>query len=274
MGDSGAIRAVGAGLRRRDLLRLGAAATVAALVPATAAAAPPPDKKPGGSPPPTSTFNPYTGHIPLVFPLPVDSYVNPVVDNWHDNRDGNYGYTWSHQNSPARRAHDGIDIFPQDSTKLPTVYAPFSARVAAVHIVGKGYTTNPDTSIAPPWNGYSEYPNIYGNYSWLYSTDAGDGIRAGSLGFFVFYCHLQADDPLLQLMADKATNGGSVTAIDAVGTMGETGNAAGQPQLHVEIHLPQGLLQGSTFTCTRCTRNKSGLTAVNPFPSLSNAKAR
>jgi len=43
MGDSGAIRAVGAGLRRRDLLRLGAAAAVAALVPTAAAAAPPPE---------------------------------------------------------------------------------------------------------------------------------------------------------------------------------------------------------------------------------------
>ncbi len=63
-----------------------------------------------------------------------------------------------------------------------------------------------------------------------------------------------------------------------VGRMGDTGNATSDPQLHMEIHLPQGaqaLSQGPTFTCTRCDPDKVAMmTAFNPFPSLSNALAR
>jgi len=201
------------------------------------------------------------------------TYRKPLRDNWHDNRDG-VGYDWSHQNSITQRAHDGVDIFPRFATSLPQVFAPFSARVAAVHIVGEGYTANSDPLIALPWEGYSKYPNIYGSYIWLYSTDAGDSTHAGSGGFFVFYCHLQTDDPILRAMATRAVENKSVTAIEAVGTMGNTGNAGDQPQLHVEIHLPQRLSEGSTFNCTKCRPSPRQLTAVNPFPSLSNAKAR
>ena len=268
MGDSGTIRAIGAGLRRRDLLRLGAAATVAALVPTAAAAAPPPDKKPGGSLPLTPLQDPYTGRIPLVFPVLDGTYRKPLRDNWHDNRDG-VGYDWSHQKSITQRAHDGVDIFPRFSTALPTVYAPLAARVAAVY-VGGVYTQNQDAAIAPPW----PYPvgtgvdNIYGNYLWLYSTET------ASLGYFAFYCHLK-DDDLLGAMAKKIGSGNDTVGVSTVvGTMGNTGNAADQPQLHVELHYPRSNAIQNAFQCARCEPVKDGMTAFNPFPSLSNATAR
>ena len=121
MGDPGMLRPAGAGLTRREVLRLGALATAAAaaLVPATATAAPP-GKKPGSSPPPDPFKNPYTGSIPLTFPVAEGTYRKPFRDNWHDNREGP-GYDWSHQNGVdvyrvIQRAHDGVDIFPRFST--------------------------------------------------------------------------------------------------------------------------------------------------------------
>lgn len=52
--------------------------------------------------------------------------------------------------------------------------------------------------------------------------------------------------------------------------MGDTGNAAGTPQLHVEVHYPKG----KTFTCTHCAPRKSGLTSLDPFNSLAGASPR
>ena len=247
-------------LTRRDLLHIGAVATAAALVPATAAAAPSPAKKPGGPTPPNPAVDPYTGSIPLAFPLVEGTYRQPVADNWHDPRDGNYGYAWSHQNSPARRAHDGIDLFPF-SADWPLAYAPFAARVVDVNV--DGYRRATDATLRPPWD-YGG-GNIYGNYLWLRCTE-GDGT-----GFFAFYCHLQ-DEAVLRGLADTLATAGApaVTTNDVVGTMGETGNATGDPQLHIEIHYPLG----QSFTCTRCTRKKSGMTALNPYPSLSKAAIR
>lgn len=94
----------------------------------------------------------------------------------------------------------------------------------------------------------------------------------------MFYCHLKSDDPFLMAMAGKVgTIDDIIDENTRVGTMGDTGNATNDPQLHMEIHLPQGsqaLPQGATFTCTRCTDVKSSMTAINPFPSLNNAAIR
>lgn len=264
MGDTGILRPAGAGLTRREVLRLGALATAAALVPATAAAAPP-NKKPGSSPILTPLENPYTGSIPLTFPVADGSYRKPFRDNWHDNREGP-GYDWSHQNGTAQRAHDGVDIFPRFASALPTAFAPLAGRLAAV-CVGSNYSEN--AAIKPPW----PYPvgigagNIYGNYLWLYSMDN------QSTGYFVLYCHLQDDQLLRSLLTRVDTLNDGVDANTPVGTMGETGNAAGQPQLHLELHYPQvGARQN--FLCTQCDPDKGSMTAFNPFPSLSKAKAR
>jgi murein DD-endopeptidase MepM/ murein hydrolase activator NlpD len=259
MGDPGMLRPAGAGLTRREVLHLGALAAAAALVPATAAAAPP-DKKPGSSPILTPLENPYTGSIPLIFPVADGTYRKPFRDNWHDNREGP-GYDWSHQNSAVQRAHDGVDIFPRFAGALPTAYAPFAARVVEVNV--DGYRRARDAGLARPWD-YGQ-GDIYGNYLWL------SGTEGASAGYFALYCHLQ-DESILRSLADTLATAGSltVTAATAVGAMGETGNAAGQPQLHVELHLPTG----KTFLCTRCDPDKSPLTAFNPFPSLSKATAR
>ncbi len=115
------------------------------------------------------------------------TYRKPVRDNWHDNREGDYGYSWSHENSSTQRAHDGLDIFPRFTGSLPTVYAPFAARVVDVNV--DHYRRATDAPLLPPWD-YGR-DNIYGNYLWLYSTDP------RSTGFFMFYCHLQ-DERLLR----------------------------------------------------------------------------
>ncbi|HEY8597011.1 MAG TPA: M23 family metallopeptidase, partial [Thermomicrobiales bacterium] len=223
------------------------------------------DKKPGVTPPPNPLQDPYSGAIALTFPLADGAYHKSLRDGWHDNRVGDFAGSWSHQNSTTQRAHDGVDIFPQSAKALPTVYAPLAARVAAV-CVGGVYTQNRDAVIAPPWS----YPagtgadNIYGNYLWLYSTEL------GSLGYFAFYCHLQ-DDGLLRAVAAELVSGSDAVGVStAVGTMGDTGNAAGQPQLHVELHYPRG----NSFQCARCAPAKGGMTAFNPFPSLSRATLR
>jgi hypothetical protein len=51
--------------------------------------------------------------------------------------------------------------------------------------------------------------------------------------------------------------------------MGDTGNAAGTPQLHSEIHYPAG----SSFTCSHCTPSKV-LTSIDPEASLVRATRR
>jgi murein DD-endopeptidase MepM/ murein hydrolase activator NlpD len=119
-------------------------------------------------------------------------------------------------------------------------------------------STNP-----PPWD-YSRAIDdvinlpLYGNFVWLYRTDA------GSPGYFVFFCHLKNETTLQAL-----TSGQPVTTSTPLGIMGDTGNAAGTPQLHAEIHYPAG----SSFTCNHCTPNKA-LTSIDPEASLVRATRR
>ena len=193
----------------------------------------------------SNLVNPYSGIVPLVFPLRSGTYESQLVDNWHDSREGR-PYLWSHRLAKTRRAHDGIDVFPNSQT-LPAVYAPFAGTVAAVAVDGVLRTSN---ASPPPW---AYAPNdIYGNFVWLKSTEA------ASAGYFFFACHLQGEPTLRSLEP-----GEPVTAATALGVMGETGNATGSPQLHAELHYPVP----STFNCKSC-RPRQSLTAINPFQSL------
>lgn len=263
MSDTGEDRQASLVLTRRDFLQFGAGAAAAALLPAAAAAAP--DRKPGAAPP-HALDDPYKGAIPLVFPVAEGAYRKPVRDNWHANREG-AAYPWSHENSATQRAHDGVDIFPRFAGSTVAVYAPFASHVAAVNV--DGYAKRADPNIALPWdyppNATSPGQNIYGNYLWLRSEEQ------ESAGFFMFYCHLR-DEGTLRALADRL-GGGQVMVYPStpVGVLGETGNAAGDPQLHLEIHYPYG----KTFVCQRCApAPRPGMTAINPHPSLSNAVKR
>jgi murein DD-endopeptidase MepM/ murein hydrolase activator NlpD len=192
--------------------------------------------------------NPYKGVVPLVFPLASGTYTTPLTDSWHDARDG-APFNWSHHLAKRRR-HDGVDLLPTGS--LPPVYAPFSGVVVARALNG----VYSEAGGGPPWR----YPasDIYGNFAWIRSTES------ASQGYFCFFCHLQGDTALANLAAGQA-----VTASSRLGTMGDTGNAAGSPQLHVEIHYPAG----NRFSCSYC-RPKSALTAIDPFASLAAATTR
>jgi murein DD-endopeptidase MepM/ murein hydrolase activator NlpD len=211
--------------------------------------------------------DPYNGSVPLVFPLAYGTYKTPVQDNWHANREGRT-YVWNHQNGSSQRAHDGVDIYPFRRRKLPRVYAPIAGRVAAVctrssNTVGATVNYRVSTTTPPPWD-YSRAIDdvinlpLYGNFVWLYSTDA------SSAGYFIFFCHLKNETTLQGLVPDRA-----VTTSTPIGVMGDTGNAAGTPQLHAEIHFPQGF----GFTCSRCTPDKT-LTSINPEASLIRATRR
>ena len=211
--------------------------------------------------------DPYSGSIPLVFPLVDGTYKAPVQDNWHVNREGQT-YAWNHRNGSSQRAHDGVDIYPSRRRKLPKVYAPLSGKVAAVctrssNTVNATVTYKVSSMTPPPWDYSQAIDNVinlplYGNFVWLYSTDA------NSLGYFIFFCHLKNETTIRSLAPDR-----QVTASTPIGVMGDTGNAAGTPQLHAEIHYPAG----STFTCSHCTPNKV-LTAIDPEASLVRAKGR
>ena len=212
--------------------------------------------------------DPYSGYIPLVFPLVDGTYKTPVQDNWHANREGQT-YAWNHQNGASQRAHDGVDIYPSRRSKLPWVYAPLTGTVAAVctrssNTVGAAVTYKVSNKTPPPWD-YSRAVDdvinlpLYGNFVWLYSTEA------ASLGYFVFFCHLKNETTIQSLAPDQ-----TVTVSTPLGVMGDTGNAAGTPQLHAEIHYPAG----SSFTCNRCTPNKTPLTSIDPEASLVRATGR
>ena len=212
-------------------------------------------------------IDPYSGTIPLVFPLKRKTYHTPVQNNWHASREGQI-YQWSHQDASTTRAHDGVDVFPRSTTALPTVYAPLTAKVAAVclrsdNTLNATVTYKVSASTPPPWNYSQAVDNVanlplYGNFVWLYSTDS------RSAGYFVFFCHLQNEAILQELAPDEA-----VATSTLVGVMGDTGNAQGSPQLHVEIHYPAG----NSFTCTRCTPNKT-VTSIDSYNSLVNASLR
>jgi murein DD-endopeptidase MepM/ murein hydrolase activator NlpD len=211
--------------------------------------------------------DPYGGSIPLVFPLAYGTYKSPVQDNWHVNREGQL-YTWNHRNGSSQRAHDGVDIYPSRRRKLPRVYAPLVGKVAAVctrssNTTGAAVNYRVSGTTPPPWDYSRAIDNVinlplYGNFVWLFSTDP------GSEGYFVFFCHLKNETTLQGLAPDQP-----VTTSTPVGVMGDTGNAAGTPQLHAEIHYPAG----SSFICNHCTPNKT-LTSIDPEASLIRATRR
>jgi murein DD-endopeptidase MepM/ murein hydrolase activator NlpD len=214
----------------------------------------------------SALVDPYGGSIPLVFPLPYGTYKAPVQDNWHANREGKT-YAWNHQNGSSQRAHDGVDIYPSRRRKLPRVYSPLAGRVAAVCTRSSntvGATVNYRVSSTPPPWDYSRAIDdviklpLYGNFVWLYSTDP------VSAGYFVFFCHLKNEATLQGLVPGQL-----VTTGTPVGVMGDTGNAAGTPQLHAEIHYPRGF----GFTCSHCTPNKM-VTSIDPEASLIRATRR
>jgi murein DD-endopeptidase MepM/ murein hydrolase activator NlpD len=214
-----------------------------------------------------SLVDPYSGFLPLVFPLTSGTYKTPVQDNWHVNREGGT-YDWNHQNGTSQRAHDGVDVYPSRRRKLPFVYAPLAGKVAAVctrssNTVGATIAYKVSRSTPPPWDYSTAVDNVinlplYGNFVWLYST------HPGSFGYFIFLCHLKNETTIRSLAPDQP-----VTTSTPLGVMGDTGNAAGTPQLHVEIHYPAG----SDFTCNHCTPNKV-LTSIDPRASLVRATLR
>jgi murein DD-endopeptidase MepM/ murein hydrolase activator NlpD len=247
----------GSGIGRRRFLQMGAAAAAGALLlpilPESARAA--------------ALVDPYGGSIPLVFPLAYGTYKSPVQDNWHANREGKT-YAWNHQNGPSQRAHDGVDIYPSRRNKLPRVYSPLAGRVAAVctrssNTIGAAVNYRVSGTTPPPWDFSRAIDDVinlplYGNFVWLYSTDP------GSAGYFVFFCHLKNEATLQSLAPDQP-----VTTNTPVGAVGDTGNAAGTPQLHAEIHYPAG----SGFTCSRCAPTKT-VTSIDPEASLVRATRR
>jgi murein DD-endopeptidase MepM/ murein hydrolase activator NlpD len=215
----------------------------------------------------SALVNPYSGAIALVSPLAGGTY-QPLSDNWHQSREGQL-YTWSHRDAKTQRAHDGVDLFPQSAGALPQVFAPLAGTVAAVclrsdNTLGATVTYKVSATTPPPWDYSQAVDNVaglplYGNFVWLRSA------APDSAGYFVFYCHLQNEATLQGLAPDQA-----VGTSTQVGVMGDTGNAAGAPQLHVEIHYPAG----QSFTCSRCKPRKAGVTAIDPYQSLLNAAPR
>src|SRR5215210_7511909 len=148
--------------------------------------------------------DPYSGSLPLVFPLVYGTYKAPVQDNWHVNREGQI-YDWNHRNGSSQRAHDGVDIYPSGRRKLPWVYAPLSGKVAAVCTRSSNAinaTVNYKVGgTPPPWDYSRAIDNVinlplYGNFVWIYSTDA------SSLGYFIFFCHLKNETTIRSLAPD------------------------------------------------------------------------
>lgn len=241
-------------LSRRGLLGLGAGAAAAVLLPGTGSAAP-------------ALINPYDGAIPLAFPLLEGTYRAPVADNWHVGRQGR-PYPWNHVNGPAARAHDGVDIYPAPGV-LPVVYAPLSGIVAAVcrrpvnTPDAAALTYRVSTRTPPPWDFSQAVDDVaglplYGNFVWIVSAEP------GSRGYFVFFCHLQDEPGIRTLVPDQP-----VGVHSRLGVLGDTGNAAGTPQLHTEIHYPSG----AGYPCSHCAPGRT-LTSVDPHASLARAALR
>ena len=209
----------------------------------------------------TPVIDPYIGTIPLAFPVVEGSYQTPLNNNWHASRQAER-YSWNHRNGPDLRAHDGIDIYPLADALLPPVYAPLVGRVAAVAIRAENRLDAPLTyqvssQTPPPWD-YStaadavENLPLYCNFIWLISTDP------ATAGYFVLLAHLQTEPLIEQLVPDQPVSVGI-----PLGMLGDTGNAAGVPQLHVELHYPVG----ERFSCAHCSP-VSPSTALDPYASL------
>jgi murein DD-endopeptidase MepM/ murein hydrolase activator NlpD len=235
-------------LSRRRFLALAGAAGVATFVRTLPAAAAP-------------LVDPYQGVVPLAFPLRSGSYRTPVTGNWHVGREG-ARYPWSHRDGANRRAHDGVDLYPSDPTALPLVYAPFHGTIAAIGLredntLDAATSYRVSTRTPPPWDYTRAIDTVanlplYGNFVWLVSSEA------ASNGYYVLYAHLQHDDLIAHLQVDQP-----VGPATPVGRMGDTGNAAGVPQLHVELHYPLG----STYRCRDCSSSQT-LTSIDPTASL------
>ncbi len=118
------------GFTRRAFLRAGVGTVGATLVPSHILAAPHTDTAPRPQPTP-GLIDPYSGSIPLVFPVAQGTYQMPVGDNWHAGREGQT-YQWNHRDSPKQRAHDGVDVYPLSPQSLPIVYAAVQGTIAAV----------------------------------------------------------------------------------------------------------------------------------------------
>jgi len=235
------------------VLQVATAATGALLLPKTAAAA-------------AGLVDPYIGAIPLTVPLASGAYQTPIQDNWHALREGHL-YAWNHRASTELRCHDGVDLYPSGSL-LPPVYAPLQGTVAAVctrsdNTLEAKVSYLASTTTPPPWDYHAALDDVaqlplYGNFVWLYSTDP------ASAGYCLFLCHLQNEATIQALGPDDAVTTGTPLAV-----MGDTGNAAGTPQLHVEIHYPKG----STYVCGHCAPTKA-VTSIDPYASLVNATRR
>ena len=210
--------------------------------------------------------DPYIGAIPLISPLASGAYQLPLQDNWHALREGHL-YDWNHRASTQLRCHDGVDLYPSGST-LPPVYSPLHGMVAAVctrsdNTPNAMVTYLASSTTPPPWDYHAATDDVaqlplYGNFIWLYSTDP------ASAGYFVFLCHLQNEAAIQALRPDDA-----VTATTPLAVMGDTGNASGTPQLHVEIHYPNR----ATYICGHCAPTKA-TTSIDPYASLVNATLR
>lgn len=250
-------------ITRRGLLGLGAAAAAAVALPATGSAAAPP---PSAGSAAASLIDPYSGAIPMTFPLVEGTYGTTVASSWHAGREGRL-YPWNHANGATLRAHDGVDTYPAPGA-LPEVYAPLSGTVAAVCLRA---ANTPDAPVAyrvsnmtpPPWDFSQAVDDIaalplYGNFVWLYSTDD------NSNGYFIFFCHLQNEPVIQSLVPDQP-----VGTESRLGVVGDSGNAAGTPQLHTEIHYPAGL----RYPCNRCAPSRA-LTSLNSEASLLGAAHR
>ena len=239
---------------RRWVLRAGLASAVSLLVPAVSTEA-------------AAIVSPYSGAIPMTLPVRYGQY-RAFRDNWHERRFGPAS-RWSHRLSLTQRAHDGNDVYPASRSYMGVVYAPFRGIVSAVCTYANGVPTyRVSRTTPPPWN-YSQVFDgrtpRYGNFIWLRSTAAD-----ASNGYFMFYCHLQ-NESLLRSLRDKLRVGEvAVNSSSSVGRIGESGNAVGDPQLHLEIHHPIG----SSFACSRCRPKRYGLTAIDPYPSLRAARIR
>jgi murein DD-endopeptidase MepM/ murein hydrolase activator NlpD len=235
-------------LSRRELMLLGGAAVGALALPEPASAA-------------GALIDPYIGAAPFIFPLADGAFETPLQNNWHGLREGKL-YPWNHRGSTALRAHDGVDVYPSANDHLPAVFAPLRGTVIAVcsrsdNTLQAQVTYRASAKTPPPWDYHDAFDDVaqlplYGNFVWLLSSDP------ASAGYFVFFCHLQRDATLQALRPDQP-----VTVDTPLGHMGDTGNAAGYPQLHVEIHYPSG----TSYLCGECSPEQR-LTSLDPYASL------
>lgn len=218
-----------------------------------------------------ASVDPYSGVVPLAFPIRSGQF-GAISNNWHASRIGKL-MPANHRNGKNRRAHDGMDVFPKSTASLPLVYAPFAGQVLAVCVFEGMTSTYEVSTLATPRQDYSKVVDgrtpRHGNHVWIRSTEA------ASEGYQIEYSHLQDETTIRALLAAlRAANDLgeylTVGVTTPIGVLGDTGNAAGSPQLHVEIHLPGT----DTFTCTRCRPTKPLMTAINPYQSLITAASK